>query len=295
MIKRIGLAIAFFTILLSFHSCDKEELCAIDVTVSNPLEYCFLVAGHTYGDPFNWVDGLFPDFMLKFPFINAYPKIELGVFTGDIIPKDQDYRWDFALRDIGELNFPVHLAAGNHDLGYTIWYDRFGYYYKSFFQHEDLFIILMPGLDWNIVAKQLIFLKNTLQYDGPRARNIFIFHHELIWWSPDGDFSGVEINYSGHYPGETNFWNEVVPLFEILNKPCYFFAGDLGATPTATPFMYYKTGNIHLIANGMGARIGDNFIITEVFENGEINFNLCAIQGEINRLGDLEDYVLPDR
>lgn len=256
MIRHAGIYIAFLGIIFCTSGCYKECIETKKVTLSNPVEFSFLVAGHTYGNPNDWVEGLYPDFLQKLPFINAYPNIELGVFTGDIIPKYEDYRWDFALRDIGMLNFPVYLTPGNHDLGLTIWHNRFGYFYKSFFQNEDLFILLTPGLHkWNIDGGQLSFLKNTLKYDGPKARNIFVFHHKLIWWSPEGIFGGSK---------------------------------------QASPYMYYKTGNIHLIASGMGAGIDDNFIIADVHENGLINFNICAIQGEINRLGDLEDFILPD-
>lgn len=295
MIRQVWICLAFLGIIYCSSGCNKECIETKEVTLSNPVEFSFLVAGHTYGNPNDWVEGLFPDFLQKFAFINAYPKIELGVFTGDIIPKGEDYRWDFALRDIGMLDFPVYLTPGNHDLGLTTWHMRFGYFYKSFFQNKDLFILLAPSLHkWNIDADQLSFLKNTLKYDGPKARNVFVFHHELIWWSPDGIFAGIELNYNPHYPGKTNFWEEIVPLFETLNKPTYFFAGDLGGTPQASAYMYYKTSNIHLIASGMGAGVDDNFIITEVHENGTVDFNLCALQGEINRLGDLEDFILPD-
>jgi len=294
MIRKVFIYFAFLGIAFCTSTCSKECIETKSITLSNPVEFSFLIAGHTYGSPNNWVEGLYPDFLQKFSFINSYPNIEFGVFTGDIIPKDEDYRWDFALRDIGMLNFPVYLAPGNHDLGFNIFYNRFGYFYKSFFQNEDLFILLTPGLHkWNIDGDQLSFLKNTLKYDGPKARNIFIFHHELIWWSPEGIFGGIELNYTPYYPGKTNFWEEVIPLFETLNKPSYFFAGDLGGSKQASPFMYYETNNIHLIASGMGAGIDDNFIIADVHENGLVSFNLCAIQGVINRLGYLEDFILP--
>lgn len=276
-------------------NCTKESIDIKHITISNPLDYSFLIAGHTYGDPHNWVEGLYPNFKEHFSFINSYPRIELGIFTGDIIPKDEDYRWDFALADIELLNFPVYLTPGNHDLGFNIWQDRFGSFFKSFLHNGDLFIFLTPGLTkWNIEGEQMVFLQNVIRNDAPKARNVFVFHHELMWWSPDGIFSSIELNYNGSYPGQTNFWNEIIPIFQKLNKPTFFFAGDLGATPNASPFMYYKTNNIHLIASGMGSGLDDNYIIAEVSENGSIDFKLCAIHGEINRLGDLEDFILLD-
>lgn len=283
-------------IILCLPNCCKDDIGEnnVNVTISNPIEYSFFIAGHTYGNPDSWNNGLYPEFVNFFPFINQYPGMSLGVLTGDVIPKDEDFRWDFALQDLTKIHSPVYITPGNHDLGFNIFYNRFGYFYKSFFHGQDLFILLTPSLDhWNITLDQLSFLENTLEYDGPKARNIYIFHHELIWWSPDNQFSGIELNWKENYPGSTNFWDEIAPLFSELNKPTYFFAGDLGARDYANAYMYYKENNIHLIASGMGAGINDNFIIAEVKEDGQIDFKLCAMQGKINRLGDLEDFILP--
>jgi hypothetical protein len=292
MIKRV---IFFWALLILMVSCDKEtNVEYAKIEISNSLEYSFLVAGHTYGDPDNWVEGLYPLFKSFFPFINSYPKIQLAFLTGDVIPKDEDYRWDFALNDLKSLNVTTHIVPGNHDLGFTIFFDRFGYFFKSFTYNSDIFILLTPSLDhWNISGDQLDFLKRTLEKDGQHARNIFIFHHELLWWSPENKFSGVKINWDKNYPGPNNFEEEILPLFKQLNKPCFFFAGDLGARSYANAYMYYKEANITLIASGMGAGLEDNFIITEVHEDGSVNFQLCAMQGEMNRLGNLKDFILP--
>ena len=57
--------------------------------------------------------------------------------------------------------------------------------------------------------------------------------------------------------------------------------------------MYFKKGNISYIAGGMGQKIDDNFVIVEVDEDGSVNLELVALQGDKDRFGDLEGYQLP--
>ncbi len=73
----------------------------------------------------------------------------------------------------------------------------------------------------------------------------------------------------------------------------FLFAGDLGATKKATPYMYYKDNNITYIGGGMGSGLNDNYLFVSVDEDGSVQFDLIALQGNRNRFGKLEDYVLP--
>jgi len=252
--------------------------------------YSFFTAGHAYGSPQSPQYGLHPPFADYIPSINNYPQIELGFLTGDVVVQSTADYWDAAQLDIDELNMPVHIAAGNHDISQEF-LNRFESYYYSFTHQNDLFIILTPGLDsWNISGDQLEFLTNTIDNNYAQVNNIFIFLHELVWWSPENQYQHVQINYEPHYPGYTNFDDVIKPL--LLSYPIHFtlYAGDLGSSDNGTPFMYHSFDNITLIAGGMGGGIRDNIVITEVYEDS-VYHNLVAINGtDPKALGELASH-----
>lgn len=229
--------------------------------------------------------------MEHFFYIKNYPKIELGILTGDVVQYGTTEQWEAAIADIDSFNMPIHIAAGNHDRG-TIFEEMFDYYY-AFQNGGDLFIILSPT-DWNIAGTQKDFLMATLENQAPLVNNVFVFCHELIWWAPDNEFGNVEINYRPHYPGSTNYWEEVSPMLESIDNDVVIYAGDLGAKPDVASYMYYQYENITLIASGMGGGVEDNIIITEVGMDGRLKFSLLGLNGsEPYELGKLEEYELP--
>ncbi len=280
---RVKKLLLYFSILFLLVNVEAQN--------RTPL-YSFFSAGHTYGNPMSPQYGLHPPFVEYIPAINNYPNIVLGVLTGDVVLHPTADYWDSAQIDIDKLNMPVRLAAGNHDMG-SEFVNRFGDYYYSFTHNNDLFIVLTPGLDsWNIVGDQLEFLSNTLDSNSANVNNIFIFMHELIWWSPDNEYQNVIINYEPHYPGSTNFDAVVKPLLLSYPNKITIYAGDVGATAQVSPFMYHSFANITLIASGMGGGIRDNIIITEVYEDS-VYYNLLAINGDNPKaLGELTDYSL---
>lgn len=259
---------------------------------NDSILYSFFVAGHTYGNPSYPQYGLYPPFVNKIEFINDNQDMEFGCLTGDVVVSPTAEYWDSAQVDMDKFDIPLYIAAGNHDIGVEFT-QRFGDYYYSFVLHDDLFITLTPSLNnWNISGYQKDFLFETLSNQAQDVNNIFIFLHELIWWSPDSIFQNVIINYVPGYPGSTNFWSEIEPVISALPNNIVFFAGDLGCTSAVTPFMYYKYDNITLIGSGMGGGIEDNFVIIDVY-NDSIDFNLIALNGEdINALGELTDFIL---
>lgn len=283
---KLLLSIIFSGIL--FISCKTQEI--------NPdsfeYEYAFLVAGHVYGHPVTYQYGFHSPFKAFFEELNEYPKMDLGILTGDVVPIPDSLYWDAAQNDIQKINMPIHIAPGNHDRG-AEFEKRFQKYYYSFKTNEDLFIILSPN-NWNIDGNQKTFLQNTIDSNYQTCRNIFIFCHELIWWSPTNAYKNVEINYRPHFPGSTNFWDELKPMFDSIPNEVIFFAGDVGASERTSPFMYHKINNLTLIASGMGSGIHDNIIAVEINSEGKINYNLIHLNGD-NRagLGKLTDYVLP--
>ena len=264
------------------------------LVVSQPVNptYSFFTAGHTYGNPNSPQYGLYPPFMNKTGLINGYQGMAFGCLTGDVVVHSTAEYWDAAQADMEEFSMPLYIAAGNHDMG-PEFVPRFGNYYFQFTLQGDLFITLVPGLgNWNITGEQKDFLVNTLDSYAGSSNRIFVFLHELIWWSPDSIFQEVVLNYAPNYPGSTNFWTEIEPLFHGLSNPVVFYAGDLGCTTTATPFMYHAYDNITLIASGMGGGLQDNFIITDVFPDTLV-YHLIALNGDdINALGELTAYSL---
>jgi hypothetical protein len=277
---KIMRAITLFIILFLLSSCQETK-----------LEYSFFVAGHVYGHPLDFKEGLHPTFKHQFSFLREYPKMQFGILTGDVVPRPQKDYWDAFRKDVKELGLPIHIAAGNHDRG-DIYYSRYSSYY-SFRQGKDLFLILHTK-DWTIEGKQKEFLATTLEQNANKVDHIFIFCHELIWWSPENQFKNIEINYRGHYPGSSNYWEEIHPILKAQNKPIYLFAGDLGATEKVSPYMYHKEDQIHFIASGMGSGKYDNFILVEKYSNGELLLKLMGFDEEnVFPLEDLRAFQLP--
>ncbi|MCH2224109.1 MAG: metallophosphoesterase [Crocinitomicaceae bacterium] len=263
-----------------------------DIAERKDSSYAFFVAGHAYGNPMSFQYGLHPPLKKAISFLNNYPQMSLGVFTGDVVPKPTVAYWDSAYADIKQFNMPVHIAPGNHDKG-AFFFETHEKYY-SFKKENDLFIILSPD-NWNIDKDQKEFLMNTIELESDSVKNIFIFCHELIWWSPQNQFAGVEINFRPHYPGSTNYWEEIHPILDSLSNNVVLFAGDLGATAKITPYMYSKQGNVTFIANGMGNGKSDNIIIVEVGVDSDVRYHLIGInERPYSELIKLEKYKLPE-
>lgn len=273
--------ILFFIVVTGLTSCQKEE-----------PEYSFFTAGHAYGEPDSPHFGLHSPFVDFIPQLNNHPNMELGFFTGDVVSSSTPSHWDSAMADMSQLKMPTHIAAGNHDMS-NEFIKRFEKYYYSFHHRDDLFIVLTPGLDeWNISGDQLEFLESTMNTNHLKVKNIFIFLHELIWWSPNNEFKNVKMSSFANYPGSSNYEDVVKPLLSSYSNNIVIYAGDLGSIDKVSPCMYHTDDNITLIASGMGGGIRDNIIITEVFEE-TIHHRLIALNGDDPQaLGELEDFSL---
>lgn len=277
-----------FLILFLFVSCKKEN---IDPPASDKVQYSFLVAGHVYGDPLDNSIGFYPPFKDQFSYIQSIPDVKQAIYTGDVVRQaSSEAQWDSAIVDMQTLGINYHVAAGNHDRG-SVFLDRFGSYYYSFMEANDLFVILNSN-QWNIEGEQKLFLEETLN-DIQNVRNIFLFCHELIWWSPDSIFQNVGINHVPHYPGSSNYWAEIDPVLQNTGKPVYLFSGDVGATNPSDPYVYYEYSNIHFVASGMGRAVDSNYLIVDVYDKGSVKINLKATEGDPDRLGDITLYELP--
>lgn len=276
--------------LLLLNSCSSQDK---PETKSLPEAYSFIVAGHAYGNPNNAQYGLYPPFMHLVPAMNADSSIQFAVLTGDVVLEPTAAYWDSAQADIEEFRFPVHITPGNHDRGVEF-YERFPRAYHHFMLNEDLFILLDPK-NWQIDGSQKEYLMKTISEDSEQVRNIFIFCHELIWWTPENKFSKVDINWRPHYPGKSNFWEEIAPSLLSLENEVMIFAGDVGATWAVSPYMYYHEKNLTLIASGMGGVKKDNFVKVDIDERGEIELRLIGMKStELRELEDIYKYRLPE-
>jgi hypothetical protein len=265
-------------------------------------KYSFFVAGHTYG-PGGWdikglhIKGLHPPFTAKFDWIKNQTSIEFGVLTGDIVYAGTEERWDAVDAAISSIGLPVHFAAGNHDLkNRELFENRYGRTYYSFSHGNDLFIVLDPNIDgWNISGEQLVFLEDLV--GGGGNENIFIFFHQMLWWEADNAYRYILPNSKAGREENINFWTEIEPILTESNRNIVLFAGDIGAFPfwpDYRAFMYHEHKNLTLIASGMGGCKQDNFIVVNVLDAGEIDFQLVSLNDgdNIDALGDLEDFSL---
>jgi len=273
-------------------SCDRTD--------DKDTSYSFFIAGHTYGNPNASNLRMHPAFVEKFEFIHSYPKIEFGIFTGDLVRNSTIENWDSVEVDLAKLQIPYYVIPGNHDTyNRALYEERFGDKENqnrtySFFQfHDDLFILLDGNLDhWNISGNQLDFLEKTLMENAPEARNIFVFVHELIWWDEANEFAEVKLNWPPYTPDTTNYWNTIEPLLRKQGKPVFICAGDLGASNQASALMFAEKDGITYLASGMGGNKDENFILANVDEKGDVRFDVIALRGELYRLGKAKDFKI---
>lgn len=280
MILRI---IALFIIILPYQKAYGQ---------SKEHQYSFFTAGHTYGNPNSPQLGFLPSFLDYLPQLNADSKMELAFLSGDFVQSPTEENYNAAQADLDKFRMPYYIAAGNHDIS-AEFESRFNEYYFSFTHHQDLFIILTPGLNqWNIEGAQLTFLEETLEEYASESRHIFIMLHELIWWSPENIFQNVVINWEPHYPGSTNFEDIVKPLLLSYTNKIYLYAGDVGCTNQVSPCMYYQNENLTLVASGMGSGNMDNIIVTEISDDN-VYLNLLALNGDNPKaMGELTEWAV---
>lgn len=273
--------LVLIVLLFTFGSCTKSQEYKLEhvekYTVNEDVSYTFFAAGHAYGNPMAYQYGIHAPFKTMIPQINAYPKLNFGVLTGDVVPKPTQEYWDSALLDLDNLNVPWHIAPGNHDKG-PIFDQHFKDYY-SFTVANDLMFVLSPK-SWNIEGEQLDMVKTKIDSCKSTVDNIFIFCHELIWWTPENEFGDIEINYRPHYPGKTNYWDLFQPYLDSLEVPVYLIAGDIGASEQVDPYMYRKQNNITYVASGVGSRINDNILFFEISKTGEVAIKLIGVKNK---------------
>ncbi len=280
----------FLTACSSNKAEDSKE--PVKEEVNYDIEYSFFAAGHLYGNPMIESSGIYAPFMQTLDKIYDHPKMSFGVFTGDVVRKPTPEYWDAYEKDLETIELPIYLTPGNHDGG--IEFQNRGYlYYQQFKKHGDLFILIAPN-QWNIKDDRLDFLKKTLEEEAKNVNNIFICMHELIWWDPANIFGGVKINYEPHFPGHTNYWEDVHPLLKTYPNNIYLIAGDLGCTDVVSAYTYHKMDNVHFLGSGVGGGNEDNVLIMDIDTEGNVHPHFKKL-GSFQDIINIDDYELPVR
>ena len=145
--------------------------------------------------------------------------------------------------------------------------------------------------------RPITILKNTLNEEGIKVKNIFIFMHQVIWWT-NNKFSKPKPNWQQNRAKNPNYWKVIEPMLQNMKTPVYLFAGDVGAFSKEykkkdhiIEYSYFHENNITYISTGMGGGVRDNMVIVDVYDDNSVKFNLIHLNGEgFDFLGKLEDY-----
>ena len=271
-------------------ACTEEKGYSGYAQLEDSVQYSFFVAGHVYGNPVGYYPGLHKPLLENIPFFDEEENLEFGVFTGDVVPKPIPEYFDSAIVSMSKFPVPIKIAPGNHDRS-AIFKSHWPEYFVEEI-HGDLHIYLAPT-EWQVKNQQLKFFHDQIAR-ADSFENVFIFVHELLWWSPDNRFSGVDINWTPHYNANCNFWSELHPALDSLENDVYLMAGDLGASKNVTPFMFHREDNITFIGSGMGGKVMDNFIIVDVMDDQTVHFRHFTFNMDsVHQLPDLSSYELP--
>lgn len=266
-----GFIVFLFLILGSFVFFAKKT----DEVLSS-----FVFAGHIYGDPVlqlehpksqeeNRYTGVYP------PLLSAFEKLQemdvsFFVFGGDSIYIAAEKSWDILLDQLSFLDSEKFFVLGNHENANRELALKYGTSFKTFEKDGSLFVILDSELDsGRISSDQIEKLEMVLSSD---YQNVFIFFHKVLWRDAT-HFSTLRPNSLAGYQETSNFWSEVVPLFEDRNENVFFMAGDVGIKKTST-FSHEQSGKLHFITSGVGRGDGENFLLFRLHESGSVSLDV---------------------
>lgn len=263
------------------------------------LETAFYVIGYAYGAPSEGENGIHAPVVRYLEQQKENTLLQFGVFTGDLVSSGTDDSFADFRRTLGRMGKHYYAVPGNHDRQIPGLFEKhFGKSARWVLRGSTLFFFLdsnTPG--WNIPPEQLAMIRETLERkkNTRSIGNIFVFTHQLIWWEPDeprfGGFAPNSLAWKQGY-GASNFREEVVPLFDALPYPVFFIAGDSGAFANGNEIYFAKEGKNTYIAQGVGGSVRDSALEVSVFRNGEVRFDLVALNGDDPRaLGRIEEYA----
>ncbi len=259
---------SFFIVLSVIFSCEDAP--------EKPI-YTFAVAGHVYGNSETFTSSVYPPFLEVLDSISHAEKIDQLILTGDVVAHPNQENWDTVMAELNRL--PIDewkIAPGNHDISPYMDQVVQDWKYASFVEKRSLFLILntsFPG--WSVDSVQGDFIRDALaQTDS--IDQVFVFSHQL-WWLNDAPIAfqldSIAPNSYAGFEGPTNFWETAFPAFQELNKPVYFFAGDLGCHFSIKASYEDHHENFHFYGSGMGGAIEDNFMMVRIFQDGDVNID----------------------
>lgn len=278
-------------ISMKFHGLFSDEELNFDI---EEMQYSFYVAGHAYGAGTEVPDGLHGPLISYLETVTMDPKMEFGVFTGDFVQEDNDEQYAQFMDSVKKTGLPFYANPGNHDISKGgERFDRLvGPRFQAFDFQGSVFIFLDPTYpDQNIPPEQIRMIKDILGRN-PKAENVFVFSHYLIWWEADDDrYNYISPNWDYGRTEHTNFQSEVLPLFKQFSGKTYFIAGDVGKTDDSRGIFFEEFDGFKYIASGMGNRTTDNVLEFQVYEDGRVFINLVSLKsGNRYWLGGIEKY-----
>lgn len=280
--------IAIF-ILLTLVSCKQEP---ISFQVKDSQNFKFLVAGHAYGSHDGKNLGLYPKFLKKLKSADHH-KADFLILNGDMLRVSDKQSWGQMEKEIISINVPTFYVMGNHDdseYGINKFKDRYKETYYHFNIGKNLFIMLdIPKGGVSLSNDQLSFLEDVLKN---KAKNVFIFMHEMIWNGGNKRYSKLKPNNRSRakrLKDKSNFWSEIFPILKShKGKNINVFAGDLAGRKDAIAAFFDQVDNIKLIGSGMGEVIEENYL--EVSVSNEIEFKLIPLNNV--KINKLEEYTV---
>lgn len=257
-------------ITIVFFSCRKDE-----PLVPIKTGFDFVVIGHAYGNPLNFQLNLYKKLIPELKSIHSLIQPNQYIFTGDLVAKATEENWTNVLNQFDSLNLPYWIAPGNHDISSDYFINNVqSDLFFSRREGRNLFLMLNSNFKgWTINSPQISLISNELT-DLDDIDNIFVFTHH-VWWMNETDasleFDSLLTNSIYFINGPSNFWTDAFPLFEVLDKQTYFFAGDVGAYSFRPSYQETHFDNLHFYASGVGGGIDDNFLFVKVSESGEVS------------------------
>lgn len=243
-------------------------------TTENPVVYKFVAAGHLYGNPMTYTSSVYPTCLNKLKELTKEEELDLLILMGDVVPSPTEENWEMVRAQLDSLAIKDWVVArGNHDI--SPYLDAHIQAEKSLAIRVEnkLFLIIntcFPG--WTVDSLQRNFLRSELS-DLEQVEDIFVFSHQLWWLNhPPTNFEldTIPTNSFASFEGPSDFWQDAFPLFEDLEQPVYFFAGDIGCVPTVPGAYEDHFKNFHFYGSGMGGGIEDNFLLGQIFQDGTV-------------------------
>jgi hypothetical protein len=239
------------------------------------LAYSFVVAGHVYGNPDTYTSSIYPPMLPVLDSLIENVGVDQLILTGDVVAHPTPENWETVKAELDQRKIEEwHIAPGNHDISPYMDTVIQPEKYMAMVRENFLFLVLNtshPG--WTLDSIQINFMQKQIEAHADNVKGIFAFSHQL-WWEnqPPAVFEldSLRPNSFALIDGPTTFWQDAFPLFEEVNKPVYFFAGDMGCHFSLPGFYEDHYQNYHFYGSGMGGAVEDNLLHGKIYQDGHV-------------------------